>query len=64
MIKKASIFTLLLFVTAFAMAQAPSGIPTGKPDPLELNLTNIIVYIVLPVVIVALYIYWRRKKRK
>nr|WP_320000525.1 hypothetical protein [uncultured Draconibacterium sp.] len=64
MIKKASIFTLLLFVTALAMAQAPSGIPTGKPDPLELNLTNIIVYIVLPVVIVALYIYWRRKKRK
>lgn len=64
MIKEASIFTFLLFVTALAMAQAPSGIPTGKADPLELTLTNIIVFIVLPVVIVILYIYWRRKKRK
>ncbi|WP_319481071.1 hypothetical protein [uncultured Draconibacterium sp.] len=64
MIKKASIFTLLLFVAALAMAQAPSGIPTGKAEPLELNLTNIIVFIVLPVLIIILYIYWRRKKRK
>ncbi len=64
MIKKAAIFTFLLFVTAVAMAQVPSGIPSGTPEPLELTLTNIIVFIVLPVIIVILYIYWRRKKRK
>lgn len=64
MIKKAAIFTFLLLVTAVVMAQVPSGIPSGTPEPLELTLTNIIVFIVLPVIIVILYIYWRRKKRK
>ncbi|WP_321372855.1 hypothetical protein [uncultured Draconibacterium sp.] len=64
MLKKSGIFTFLLFVSALAMAQAPSGIPTGEPEPLELNLVNIIVFIVLPVIIVILYIYWRRKKRR
>ena len=64
MFKKSSIFTFLLFVSAMVMAQAPSGIPSGQPEPLELNLTNIIVFIVLPVIILILYIYWRRNKRK
>ncbi len=64
MLKRAGIFLLLLFVSVLAKAQAPSGIPTGKPEPFELNLANIIVFIVLPVLIVILYIYWRRKKRK
>nr|WP_321357125.1 hypothetical protein [uncultured Draconibacterium sp.] len=64
MLKRSGIFILLLFISVFTEAQAPSGIPTGKPEPLELTLTNIIVFIVLPLVIVILYIYWRRKKQK
>jgi len=62
--KKSGIFTFLLFVTALAIAQAPSGVPYGKSEPLELNPANIIVFIVLPVLVVILYIYWRRNRRK
>ncbi len=63
MFKKSGIFTFLLFISALAIAQAPSGVPYGKSEPLELNLANIIIFIVLPVLVVILYIYWRRKKR-
>ncbi|QIA08500.1 adenylosuccinate synthetase [Draconibacterium halophilum] len=64
MIKKASIFTFLLFVVTLAIAQAPSGIPTGKAEPLEMNLPNIIFFIVLPILLLIFYIIWRRKRRK
>ncbi len=64
MIKKSGIFLLLLFVSLMTRAQAPSGIPTGKAEPLELNLVNIIFFIVIPVLIIILYIVRRRNKRK
>lgn len=47
-----------------SVAQAPSGVPYGQPEPLELNLFNIIVFIVLPLVLIVIYIGFKRKKRK
>ncbi|MDX8339953.1 hypothetical protein SLH46_12205 [Draconibacterium sp. IB214405] len=64
MIKKSVIFNFLLYVSIVATAQVPSGLPSGKPDPLELTLPNIIFFIVIPVLIIILYIIRRRNRRK
>ncbi len=53
-----------LLVAVQSMAQAPSGVPYGQPEPLELDLFNIIVFIVLPLVLIAVYIGFKRKNRK
>ncbi len=45
-------------------AQAPDIIPYGESEPIEFTLTNIIVYIILPVLIVIGYLYSRKKQRK
>lgn len=64
MIKKTGIFLFFLSISFFMNAQTPSGIPSGKTEPLELNLVNIIVYIVLPVLLLIFYLIWRSKKKK
>lgn len=43
-------------------AQAPEFVPYGEPEPLELTLTNIIVFIVIPVLIIFGYFLYRRKR--
>lgn len=43
--------------------QIPQDIP-NQSTPIDLtSATDIILYIVLPIIMIAAYIYWRRKKR-
>ncbi len=63
-VKRYGTFVLLLFVVLHSIAQAPSGIPYGKPEPLELNLTNIIFFFVIPILMIIFYIVRRRNKRE
>ncbi|WKZ60639.1 MAG: hypothetical protein QY309_03985 [Cyclobacteriaceae bacterium] len=43
--------------------QIPQDIP-NQSTPIDLtSTTDIILYIVLPIIMIAAYIYWRRKKR-
>ncbi len=65
MTKKLATLLTLLTSVLFSFAQAPSGVPYGQPDELELDLTNIIVFIVLPLLLIAFFIWFRiSKKRK
>lgn len=43
--------------------QIPQDIP-NQSTPIDLtSATDIILYIVLPIIMITAYIYWRRKKR-
>lgn len=47
-----------------APAQAPSGVPYGNPEPVEFTPGNIIIFVVIPLVIVFLYLQYRKKQRE
>ncbi len=55
---------LILLAGVNAMAQTPDMYPPPVPEPIEPTLFNIILYLVLPVLMIAYYFYYRRKKRK
>jgi len=61
----------MLMLTGFTIvldtvAQRPENYPPGESGPLEINFVNVLIYFVIPVVILAAYIWTRRisyKKR-
>jgi len=58
-------FALILSVTCTTLfAQAPSGVPYGDPEPINLDLFNVILFIVIPILIVITYFWYRRKKKR
>ncbi len=61
-------FTTLLFsfLSLVAWAQTPTHIPREQIEPVDFfeSTENIVFYIVIPIVIIALYIFWRRSLRK
>ncbi|MCF8331766.1 MAG: hypothetical protein K9H84_04880 [Bacteroidales bacterium] len=56
---------LFVYVPAI-MAQKPSNLPKSNGEPVDFfgSLTNIIVYIVLPLIIIVLFAIWRNRKIK
>lgn len=58
--------TLLFLVVTFTsvFAQKPDGLPKPVTEPIDLNLFNIVLFFVLPVLLIAYYIYYRRSKAK
>ena len=64
MLRKYFFLAVLQIFAIQSMAQAPSGVPYGQPEPLEFDLVNVIVFIVVPVLIIFLYIWFKRKNRK
>ena len=63
------VWTLGIFITTGIIpgfAQKPSNLPSSNGDPVDFlgSLTNILVYIVLPLAIVILYVIWRKRKIK
>jgi hypothetical protein len=62
----AAVIWLITLVTAFTTvhAQIPQDIP-HQSEPVDFtSLPNVLIYIVLPVLMVILYYYWRKKWRK
>jgi len=57
------IFSLLIWGSFFITAQVPTHYPTSD-EPVKLNLVNIIIYFVIPLLLLVFYIYWLRSKRK
>ena len=51
-------FSLVLF------AQAPTGIPRGEQEAVDFDLFNIILLIVLPVLLIIFYFWYRSRKNK
>lgn len=60
---KKCISLLILMISGFVFAQKPSGIPsdTGKVELSETS--DVVLYIVIPVVVVILYFVWRKRKK-
>lgn len=53
-----------LVLTCFAaLAQTPDLYPPTVPEPIELNLFNILLYIVSPVLLFVFLYFWRRKRK-
>jgi hypothetical protein len=63
MLRKSGIFILMLFFSVLSIAQAPGGVPYGEPEPVEWDLFNVILLIVIPVLVLLVYL-WRRHKHK
>lgn len=68
--QKLTFLLVSFFYTLFSpsvIGQVPQGIPKDN-GPIDFSSTsNLIVYIVLPLVAVAIYVFWRmanKKKRK
>jgi membrane protein DedA with SNARE-associated domain len=56
---------LTLFFGLLVYAQKPTMAPKGDHKPIDFSRPeNIIIYIVIPLVFLALYFLWRSKKRK
>lgn len=59
--KPVQTFILLMFV---ANAQTPDMYPPPVPEPVELNIFNVILYILTPVILIVVFIYYRRWLKK
>lgn len=56
---------LTVFSGLLVYAQKPTMSPKGDHQPIDFSqIENIVIYIVLPIVFLALYFMWRAKKRK
>lgn len=68
--KKESAFrklTLVFLMFTFwlkSQAQAPGGVPYGDPKPVEFDLVNTIIFIVVPILLIAFFFWYRRRRRK
>ncbi|HRE79244.1 MAG TPA: hypothetical protein PLL09_15610 [Flavobacterium sp.] len=53
----------ILLISGFVFAQKPSEIPgdTGKVELTETS--DVIIYILIPVVVTILYFVWRKRKK-
>ncbi len=56
---------ILTTVTPFVMGQRPTSVPHDN-EPLRFfdSLTNIIFFIIIPLIIIFLYYLWRRRMAK
>lgn len=56
---------ITLFFSLATFAQKPTMAPKGDHDPVDfMQIENVILYIVIPIVFLILYFIWRSKKRK
>lgn len=64
MFKRLLLALMLLATCTTLFAQAPSGVPYGNPEPVDLDLFNVLLFIVVPILIVITYFWYRRKKKR
>ena len=53
-----------IYCTAIVIAQSPDLYPPTVPKAVDVNLFNIILYIVLPVALVAAFFMYQRSQKK
>lgn len=64
MYRKFIYIIFFIFFWAQLHAQSPDMYPPTVPEPVDINLFNIVLYIVLPVTVIAVYFWYRKSKRK
>ncbi|MBI1285993.1 MAG: hypothetical protein GC178_00255 [Flavobacteriales bacterium] len=57
------LFGCLNAFSAYAQQPCNIGKPNGDPVRLD-NWTNIIIYVIVPIVVMVLYVIWRRRKQQ
>lgn len=62
--KKLLTISFFLLALIFARAQTPDFYPPVDPEPVQFDLFNIVLYIILPIVLVVGYLLYRRYKKK
>ncbi len=62
---RAFLTIIMLWLSPLLFAQRPSGLPYDN-EPLNLfeSVASVVFYIVLPLIIIVLYIIWRRRLKK
>jgi uncharacterized membrane protein len=60
---KAGLAVLSLIPFMNLIAQSPTHYPTGK-DPIDFTPINIFVFIIVPILFVIIYLWWRSAKIK
>ncbi|MCG6186172.1 hypothetical protein [Maribellus maritimus] len=63
MIKKILLAINFIVLWATVYSQGPTTLPGANPEPVELNLLNIILFIVVPVLLIIVYIIYRQNKK-
>jgi heme/copper-type cytochrome/quinol oxidase subunit 2 len=58
------VVAMMVFSAARCFAQIPQNYPDAETKPLEINLYNILLYVVAPVIIIIAYFMIRRRSRK
>jgi len=60
---KKCIRLFILLISGFVFAQKPSDIPgdTGKVELTETS--DVIIYILIPIIIIILYFVWKKRKK-
>jgi len=61
---KISVFVMLVNGWLQLHAQIPDGLFGADPDPAEWNTFNVFLLIVLPLVLVIFYLWYRKRKNK
>jgi flagellar biosynthesis/type III secretory pathway M-ring protein FliF/YscJ len=56
----------MFFALPATWAQKPSNLPDADGDPVDIfgSVKNILVYIVLPLIVLVLYLIWRKRTLK
>ncbi|HZK08891.1 MAG TPA: hypothetical protein VFC92_11905 [Bacteroidales bacterium] len=67
--KNLPVLLTAIFFTIFAastLGQLPTNIPSPKAEPVDFfgSTTNIVLYLVIPIVVIVLFIIWRRRISK
>ncbi len=59
-----AVVVLMMVLWLPSLAQAPGGVPYGEPKPVEFDLFNTIILIVLPVLLIIFFIWYRKRRNK
>lgn len=59
-----AIMSFIIILLQNTSAQTPQNYPAPGPEPVEINLFNVLVYIGVPALIILLYILIRRRSSK
>ncbi len=61
---KVATFLILLMAHLFVAGQSPDMYPPPVPKPVDIDIFNIVLYIVLPILIVVAYFAYRNWQKK
>ncbi len=62
--KKKILGLVFSILPVFSFAQTPDMYPPPEPEPVEITPLNIVLFVVLPILLVIVFVLYRRWARK